>query len=227
MRLHLAHRLHSFDNWIRRRRLKGNWTAGPSQWILECCRVNPTSSPLSTIMVHQQKTRGVSSHRNALMPYATVSSTKFSFSISWRIRSIGIGEPAAIPVLLQRTGLDRCSSHAGHCSPESTEVNFLPCLLSPLHLHQYSQEMCGYTMQRSASFLCDRINNGCWVERLGRINDAGAMRPCGQISQHKTCNPHESQIRKRRQSAKSTHRNNGTEVEHYLYHINVAHMYVK
>ena len=35
----------------------------------------------------------------ALIPYATVSSVKFSFSISCFMSSVGIGEPAAIPVL--------------------------------------------------------------------------------------------------------------------------------
>ena len=38
----------------------------------------------------------------ALMPYATVSSVRLSFSMSCFIRSIGIGEPAAIPVLSSR-----------------------------------------------------------------------------------------------------------------------------
>ena len=34
------------------------------------------------------------------MPYATVKSFKFSFSMSIFIRSMGTGEPATIPVLL-------------------------------------------------------------------------------------------------------------------------------
>ena len=38
-----------------------------------------------------------------LMPYATVSSVRFSFSMSCFIRSMGTGEPAAMPVLRDDT----------------------------------------------------------------------------------------------------------------------------
>ena len=41
--------------------------------------------------------------RYVLMPYATVSSVRFSFSMSCFIRSMGTGEPAAMPVLRDDT----------------------------------------------------------------------------------------------------------------------------
>ena len=41
-----------------------------------------------------------------LMPYAIVRSFRLSFEMSWCMRLIGIGEPAAIPVLCDNEKLD-------------------------------------------------------------------------------------------------------------------------
>lgn len=49
---------------------------------------------------------------DALMPYAIVSSVRLSFSMSLRMRAMGIVDPAAIPVLtctLMTTTHDGCS----------------------------------------------------------------------------------------------------------------------
>jgi len=79
------------------------------------------------------------------MPYATVKSLKFNFSMSIFIKSIGTGEPATIPVLPNRNH----HLHSGEFienTPKPLEINGVACGLTSLNFIQYTQEVRRNTM---------------------------------------------------------------------------------
>ena len=118
------------------------------------------------------------------MPYAFVRSVKLIFEIKLFIRSIGIGEPAAIPVLMARFRLhyDFKDLKTATSLPQFGRVDLIPKLSSLLDLGQDAEKMSGNTVQGSAFFFNDRVNYGFGIEYLGRINNTRPMGPCCQIS---------------------------------------------
>ena len=116
------------------------------------------------------------------MPYAFVRSVKLIFEMRLFIKSIGIGEPAAIPVLMARFRSRYDDLKKPLSLPQFGRIDFIPKSSSLLDLGQDAEEMSGNTVQGSAFFFNDRVHDGFRIEYLGRINNARPMGPCCQIS---------------------------------------------
>lgn len=95
------------------------------------------------------------------------------------MRSIGIGDPAAIPVL-------QCHPEPYYHihrllrrddRPELTEVNSRTLFSPFLDFGEDAQEVSGHTVQGRTSFLSNSVDDGFGIERLRGINYTRSMGP--------------------------------------------------
>jgi hypothetical protein len=146
---------------------------------------------VSAVAIDTSAERSYRTEADSLIPYAFVKSTRFNCEIKRRINSIGIGEPAAMPVLLEHTHTIRsvaCTSVSSeNHSPQLACIHHFTTLLPPVYLGKNAQKMSGHAMKCRTALLRHSIDDRWGIKDRAGINDACTMRPGCEVSQDKAC----------------------------------------